>query len=105
MSTYQLVIQFSLDERDVNRLDSLLRFEEDLESWLASEAEVDGNDFGQAEMNIFIHTEDPVRTFKHVQILLEGQHQYERYRAGYRMAGTDAYTPLWPPNLRDFRVA
>ncbi len=103
---YQLVIQFRLDDDDVARFEAVIAFETALIDWLAGDSNVDGHDAGSGEMNVFIHTDDPIATLHLIQTLLEhddlrGAH----YHAGYRLFSEDDYTPAWPPGLGSFDVA
>jgi hypothetical protein len=56
----QLVLQFKPDE-DLGSFDKLIAFEEVLSSLIGEAAEVDGDDFGTGELNIFSLTEVPLQ--------------------------------------------
>ncbi len=102
---FELVIQFPLGGDDLAGFDAIAGFEEALEDWLASDSDVDGHDVGSGEMNVFVHTDDPVTTLQLIQLLLErtGLGAAE-YRAGFRRFGEDRFTPAWPAELESFRV-
>jgi len=62
---------------------------------------VDGHDMGHGEFNIFILTSNPRVAFETVEPFLP----HDRiWRAGYRDADSDAYTPLAPAGLTGFEV-
>jgi len=84
--------------------DELIKIEEDLEQALTDGASVDGHDFGSGEMNIFIETDEPSRTFATVKQVLSRRPSWAGVRAAYREATGDTYTVLWPAGLTDFKV-
>jgi hypothetical protein len=105
MPRYQLVIQFPLDDDDLSRFNAVLQFEDELEAWLESDSILDGNDFGQGELNIFVVTDSPDRTLERIQMLLQNNRALANYRAGYRKIGDDNYVAVWPIGLSHFEVA
>lgn len=84
--------------------DELIEIEDELEKALADSATVDGHDFGSGEMNIFIETDQPSRTFATAQEVLSHRPSWADVRAAYREAAGDQYTVLWPGGLTDFRI-
>lgn len=99
---YQIVIQ--LPEALYDDLDWIADVEDKLDETLLN-AEVDGHDIGSGEVNIFIHTNDPVNVFKIAKNILEEEGvSLENIKAAYREIIGEDYIPLWPENLSDFKV-
>src|SRR6266699_2489706 len=67
---FQLVLQFSGDS--LADYDAMVALENELIAELGDTADVDGHDFGSGEVNIFIITTDPARTFRQSRAVLEG---------------------------------
>lgn len=65
---YQLVLQFRGDTLD--DLDEIVELEDSLVDQLPKSAEVDGHDVGSDEVNIFIHTSEPIGTFAAIRPIL-----------------------------------
>jgi hypothetical protein len=84
--------------------DDLVRMEDELEQSLSGGAVVDGHDFGSGQMNIFIQTDQPVRTFAEVQTILAREPRRTDLRAAYREDEGETYAVLWPPNQTGFTV-
>ena len=84
--------------------DELIEMEDELEQALTDSATVDGHDFGSGEMNIFIETDQPSRTFAAAQKVLSHRPSWADMRAAYREAAGDRYTVLWPVGFTDFRI-
>jgi hypothetical protein len=84
--------------------DDLIEIEELLIERL-SHGEVDGHDTGHGEANVFVRTDDPVRTFAVVRELLGDDDNWKDIRAADREATGDVYTVLWPEGLMRFEVA
>jgi hypothetical protein len=100
----QLVLQF-MSDGDLDSFDKLIGFEKALSSMVGKTAKVDGHDFGSGEMNIFIHTDDPVATFNLVQHTDESIRPSGEMRAAYRLIDGEDYVCLWPPELSHFHIA
>jgi hypothetical protein len=97
-----LVLQWpASSEADI---EDLVAMEDDLESSLGDHAIVDGHDFGSGEMNIFIETDQPARTFADVRVILGHWPRWTELRAAYREKSGDTYTGLWPSGLTDFGI-
>jgi hypothetical protein len=96
--TYQLVIQRPGPMRD---LDEWIALEDRIRSQLGHIADVDGHDFGAADSNIFIRTNDPVLIFNLLRPLLDS---ISSLHVAYRTFGLDKYTILHPPGLKVFVV-
>ena len=98
----QLVLQFPA--QSTADYDTLVEMEEALIGGLGDRGDVDGHDFGQGAMNVFIWTEDAPRTFAAAQRLLADNPLMRSLAAGYREEDGDVYTPLWPEASDEFDV-
>lgn len=99
---YVLVIQFP--ENLEHDLDWLIEIENKLIDTL-SDAEVDGHDIGSGEMNIFIFTNMPAKTFKVIKDILENSNSViENAKIAYRDINSSQYFCLWPKELTKFQV-
>lgn len=99
----QLVLQWSSGSKS-DDLETLLETEELLIRLLPAGNEVDGHDIGSGEANIFILTNDPVRSFEQVKAVLESRWIWQGIRAAYREMSGDEYTVVWPKGLISFHV-
>lgn len=100
---YQLVLQFpakSLDDYDV-----FVDLEEILRQKISDFGEIDGHDLGSGEMNIFIITNDPVKTFDHIKPIIVNHNFMSILKAAYRKLEGQEFKILWPVQLKQFRVA
>ena len=100
---YQLVVQFSEEiYGDLNWIADLVkRLDESIVA-----AEVDGHDMGSGEVNIFIHTNNPVNTFQITKNILEETGvELKNIKAAYRVVSEEHYVPLWPEILVDFKIS
>ncbi|QND56353.1 ABC transporter [Mesorhizobium huakuii] len=68
------------------------------------EGEIDGHDFGSGEFNIFIRTNNPLKSFERLKKILESDEMLDNVRAAYRDVESEEYTVVWPTSLRDFKV-
>jgi len=66
---------------------------------------VDGHDAGSGEVNIFVETDDPQRTYQRIRSVLGVHDAWSGIRIAYRNMEGGPYTVLWPSNLRQFSVA
>jgi hypothetical protein len=99
---YILVLQWPVtSEAD---LDVLISMEELLEEDLAH-GFVDGHDFGAGEMNIFVHTDQPLEAFQDAMASLGLDQRWVGVRAAYRPADEDRYVVIWPKTLEVFSVS
>jgi hypothetical protein len=100
---YQLVLQFAGDS--LADYDAMVALEDELIAELA-DADVDGHDVGSGEVNIFIFTSDPARTFREARPALERRQSLQSVTAAYRPVGGERYTVIWPEgSTKEFRVA
>ena len=101
---YQLVLQFRGDTPQ--DLDETIALEEELIAALGDLADVDGNDVGSGETNIFIFTSDPLRTFQQTKPVLEQRQRLQAVTAAYRLVDGEDYTVIWPEgSQRKFVIA
>ena len=99
---YQLVVQLS--EEIYGNLDWLTELEDRLDESIVG-AEVDGHDMGGGEVNIFIHTNNPVNSLQITKdILEEACVELNNIKAAYRVFSEEHYIPLWPENLVEFKI-
>ncbi len=99
---YQLVIQ--LPDELYDDIDAIADMEDKMDESFV-DAEVDGHDIGSGEINIFIHTNNPVATFKVVKNVLENEAINFKYvKIAYREISGEDYIILWPKDLTKFKV-
>ena len=100
---YQLVLQW--DASSIMDYDMLIEIENALIERLKDGSKIDGHDAGSGEMNIFIHTDHPEKTFSAISVAIGTRDFWVNARVAYReFAGSD-YTVLWPKGLQEFDVA
>ena len=99
---FQLVVQFAGD--DVADFDEMIELEGRLIYGLGDEHVVDGHDVGSGEINIFVHTNDPILACDEVMGLLDDG-QRSMARIAFRSMDSDEYAVLWPLNLDHFSIA
>ena len=99
---YQLVMQFP--EAIYGDLDYIAELEEKFDDSLV-DAEVDGHDIGNGEVNIFIHTNHPMETFEATKNILEEEGlDFNAIKIAYREFANEQYIPIWPSDLTDFTI-
>jgi len=99
---YQLVIQFP--ENAHYDLDWLIETEDKLIEILR-DSEVDGHDIGSGEMNIFIFTDTPIKTFETVKNILKNcDSALEDTKIAYRDINDEQFYCLWPTGVTEFQV-
>ena len=94
-----LVLQFSAESLD---LDELIELETAIIQQVGINDDVEGHDFGEHEMNIFIVSSNPVQAFESIFRTL--QESGYAFKAGYRLLTGEEYTPIWPIDLDSFEV-
>jgi len=100
---YQLVFQFRGDS--LEDFDEIIALEEELIEKLGDSADVDGHDMGSGEMNIFIFTSDPARTFFEARPVLERAGTLQSITAAYRPVRGEEYTVIWPEgSKKEFKI-
>ena len=99
---YQLVLQWSAtsgkDYDDTVRLESMLG------QRLSPGHCMNGHDFAAGEANIFILTDDPMTAWAEARRVLGPRSSAGDLRVAYRSLSQDAYTVLWPEDLKEFTV-
>ena len=100
---YQLVLQFRGDS--LAYYDAMVALENELIAELGDSADLDGHDVGSGEVNIFIITADPVRTFQQSKVVLERKRCLGAVTAAYRQVDGEQYTLVWPQDSKKgFRI-
>jgi hypothetical protein len=101
---YVLVLQWPA--RSDADLDALIDMEAALEDAIPEDCgATDGHDFGSREMNIFIHTDQPLDAFGFADACLRDQAAWSDVRVAYRSIGEETYTIIRPNTLDDFSVS
>ena len=101
--TYQLVLQFvASGESD---FEDLVAFEKSLSHHLVRLAYVDGHDFGCGEFNLFLLTDDPLKTSEISELLRRSQLPGYVPVIAYREMLGEKYIVLSPAGYTDFRIA
>jgi hypothetical protein len=90
---YQLILQF--DGRDVDDFEDLIHLEDTLIVHLNERHLVEGHDFGNDTMNIFIRTDSPESAFDNIRELLHHS-LLDKTKAAYRRLGENDFTVIWP---------
>jgi len=99
---YQLVLQWPASS--IRDYDAMLEIEQSLTKNLSEANDVDGHDAGSNEVNLFIKTNDPKRTFIEIKTILGSRDFWIDARVAYREIEGVEYTILWPPGLIEFKV-
>ena len=99
---YQLILQWSI--ADMSDFDDLVRIEEDIAAGISEVSDVDGHDSGANEVNIFVHTNDPLRAFGEISEKLGHSPEWATVRIAYRDFDSDEFKTLWPVGLKKFDV-
>jgi hypothetical protein len=83
----------------------MIALEQELTEKLRNSADVEGDDVGSGETNIFIFTPDPAATFHQVRPVLERTQRLQAVTAAYREVDGERYTVIWPEgSRREFTV-
>src|SRR5689334_16024223 len=99
---YQLVLQWS--GSSVDDYDSMISIENSLIEGLPNDSDVDGHDVGSGQINIFIRTDSPMKTFEDVRQIIKNSDAWFDIRIAYRDVEASDYTVLWPRGLKEFRI-
>ena len=91
---YQLVLQFPANS--LADYDEMIALEDELIEALGESAKVDGHDCGSGEMNIFVHTDEPTRTFERIHPVVANREMFQHFVAVYREFSAEEYRVLWP---------
>lgn len=88
----------------MDEFDSIIELEDRLLMKLEPAHLVDGHDFGQNEMNVFIYTDHPELCYKASEKLIT-EDLRAKLKAAYRSRNGDTYTQLYPHAITtEFRV-
>ena len=90
----QLILQFPAES--LVDFDALVALDDALIENLESGAQVDGYDFGSGQVNVFIFTDEPLRTFESAMQVMVKAGCLERATAAYRLTAGCDYTVVWP---------
>ncbi|MFZ0132329.1 MAG: hypothetical protein WAK95_07290 [Desulfobacterales bacterium] len=90
---YQLVLQFQ--GRDFDDFEELVHLEDTLIAHLEERHLVQGHDFGDDTMNIYIQTDDPEAAFVKIKETLHHS-LLDKAKAAWRRAGATDFTVIWP---------
>jgi hypothetical protein len=91
---YQLVIKFwrkSLEDETF-----LTTIQSDLKAVLGDAAELDGYDVSDKEINLFVLTPDPKRSFRRIKTVLDSRGIVQGVSAAFRLVGGARFTSIWP---------
>jgi hypothetical protein len=99
---FQIVLQWPAHSLDDD--EEMVAVEDLLIAKLTKRSQVDGHDFGSGETNIFVHTEDPRRTFEEIQAILSGHKLWPDAVIAYRQMDGTEYSVLWPQGSTPFSV-
>ncbi|MGH7994659.1 MAG: hypothetical protein ACREDQ_14145, partial [Limisphaerales bacterium] len=91
---YQLVLQFRAQAKA--DYDEMIALEDELIEKLGESAKVDGHDCGSSEMNIFIHTNEPEKSFERIRPVVAKRKLTENLVAAYRELEGEDYIVIWP---------
>jgi hypothetical protein len=99
---YQLVLPWPCSpEADCPRL---LLLEDAIRNGLGSLGIVDGHDIGSGEMNVFIHTNNPIESLERSKLLITPQSGLHELKAGYRDFDAHEYIGIHPAGLTRISV-
>jgi hypothetical protein len=90
---YQLILQFQ--GRDVDDFEDLIHLEDTLIVLLDERHLVEGHEFGDDTMNIFIRTDSPESAFNKIRELLHHS-LLDKTKAAWRRSGENDFTVIWP---------
>jgi len=100
---YQLALQFPANS--IADYDAMIVLEDELIKALGASAKVDGHDCGSGEMNIFVHTDEPEKTFEKIRPVVAKRESVENLVAAYRELTGEKYTVIWPIEFKkQFRI-
>ena len=95
---YQLALQFPANS--IADYDAMIALEDDLSEALGASAEVDGHDCGPGEMNIFVYSDEPEKTFERIRPVVAARGLVEQLVAAYRERTGEKYTVIWPVGFK-----
>ncbi|MFZ1199708.1 MAG: hypothetical protein WAO07_06025 [Desulfobacterales bacterium] len=91
--SYQLVLQFQ--GRDIDDFEELVHLEDTLIANLEERHQVEGHDFGDDTMNIYIQTDAPEAAFDKIREVLHHS-LLDKTKAAWRQSDASEFTVIWP---------
>ena len=85
--------------------DAMIELENTIIAGVGILGKVDGHDMGVGEMNIFVHTDQPILIFEMIKSLLGTKDFMPELKAAYRDVGKDNFTILYPTDLNCFTIS
>ena len=83
----------------------MIALENEMIEALGTSAEVEGHDCGSGEMNIFIHTDEPNKTFNQIRPVVAQKELLQNLVAAYREFSDGKFTVLWPATFdKKFKI-
>ncbi len=101
---YQLVLQWA-SESLIGGFDTLVEIENVLQEKLGKQEDVDRQDDGPGEVNIFILTDDTLTCFERVKSILDWSKEWGSVRVSYQEILGNEFVILFPKSLTKFRIA
>ena len=99
---YELVLQWPASS--IENYDAMISVEDLLIEELSDGIDIEGHDGGSGQVNIFIRTDSPDKTFRAVKGILEDRTEWSEIKVAYREIAKSEYTIIWPKNLTKFEV-
>jgi len=99
---FQFVLQWPA--ASVDDYDEMTSFEDAVVAALGDVGHVDGHDAGAGQMNIFVHTDDPLRAFERIKSLPRPVRLPAGLKVAYRAFDGDSYEVLYAQGLTSFVV-
>ncbi len=90
---YQLVLQFQGGH--IDDFEELVHLEDTLIANLEERHRVEGHDFGDDTMNVYIRTDAPEAAFDKIKEVLHHT-LLDKTRAAWRRSGATDFTVIWP---------
>lgn len=91
---YQLVIKFW--RKSLASEEFLATIESELKEVLGKTVELEGYDVTPKEINLFMLTADPRRSFRRARDVLEKRGVTQGISAAFRLSGGAKFTSIWP---------
>jgi|SRR5437868_3142669 len=100
---YQLVIKFWRESLEDETFLPIIQ--DELKAALGDAAKLDGYDVSDKEINLFVVTPDPKRSFRRIKTVLESRGVMQGVSAASRLVGGAQFTSIWPARAtRKFRL-
>jgi hypothetical protein len=97
------VLAIQVDRALFEDVEDLMGLQGSIAQKLSELLRIDGHDYGPAQGTLFFRADDPRAAFEAYRdrVRTEG---LAGHRIACRPEGSDAWTILWPPDLKAFRV-